>query len=83
MGVQDLGASVGLCLPRSCSDNFIVTTINQALKIVGTSLNILSINSETENYNYPLFWLSYIFVIFTITLLVLTFIATIRNSNSQ
>lgn len=83
MNDNDLGASVGLCLPKSCSDTNIANLLDQTFKMLGTPLSVFSINSHTENYQYPLFWLSYLFIAFIILLAVLTFVATIRGYNEK
>ena len=43
----DIQANIGLCLPRSCPDKLIAGFFDEALKITGTGLNVLWINSDT------------------------------------
>lgn len=80
MGDADLFASVGLCLPRKCSDSIVTGAINSSLKILGTDLNVLWINSDTENYKFSLFWVSYLTIFVIIAVIVLALISTVRGN---
>jgi len=83
MGGIDIQGNIGLCLPRSCPDKTISNFIDSAFKILGTDLRVFWIKSDTEYYEYPLFWVSYLTIFLITSLLVLAFIATIRGYKSK
>jgi hypothetical protein len=83
MGGVDIQGNINLCLPRSCPDTLISGLINSAFKILGADLSVFWIKSDTEHYQYPLFWVSYLTIFIIVTLLILAFIATVRGYKSK
>jgi TctA family transporter len=82
-GGVDAQAFVGLCLPRQCSDGVITKSINSAFKIMGLPLNVFSIDSNTENYDFPMNWLSYLTAFILVAIGVLVFAATVRGCDRK
>lgn len=74
---------MGLCLPQQCSDHLVTASINSALKILGTPLSVLWIDSGAETYNYPLNWLSYLTIAILTLIAAITFVSTVRSSSKD
>ena len=79
IGDTDILAFVGLCLPKTCDDKFIVKNMNAALKLLKTNFSVYSINSETQNYSFAMNWVSYLTILVLSTIMVLIFVATVRG----
>lgn len=71
----------GLCLPRKCSDDLVAYSVNAALKKTTLPLSVLYVNSQTQNYEFPLTWVSYLTAFIFAVLLMLLFVATIRRKD--
>jgi hypothetical protein len=75
---QPTNSFIGLCLPRSCPDHLITKGLDTALATIGIPFTVYDIDSDTENYEFPLNWVSYL-TLFLLTALVLLVVgATLR-----
>ncbi len=83
MNGQDLQVFTGLCLPMQCSDSLIEKSLNSALKIIGIPVNILYIDSNTNDYTFQMTWVSYLTMFILITIGILIFVATVQKYNRK
>lgn len=79
MGGMDLGAAMGACYPRSCSDNEVSMGIDSILGMMNSSCSVYSVDSHISDYQVGLDWLSYITIIILATIVFLTIWASCRR----
>ena len=73
---QDMQASNGLCLPKSCTDEFVASSINSAFQMIKAPISVFYVKSDTENYEFPMNWVSYLTVFILLAIGFLVVLAT-------
>ena len=83
MDGKDSQIYYGSCIPEACSDNLIANSLNSAFKIVRAPFDIYSIDSNAQNYEYPMNWLSYLTALILLIIFILVLTATFGRKKEK
>lgn len=68
----------GHCVSSFCQDSQIISSLNSAFKTINERFSVLELDSHTQDYRFPLGWISLLTIIIMIGTVLLGVIATVR-----
>ena len=73
------GITMGLCMPKECSNSLITKVLSAAFKASGTPISIYRVVEDPQNYPFNYDWTFFLTLFLMILSILLVFVASVRN----
>lgn len=73
------GITMGICLPKQCSNRLVTTVLTEAFKLSGTPIYIYRVVTDPQNYQFPYHWTFYLTLLILLLLAGMVAVASLRK----
>lgn len=73
------GITMGLCLPKQCSNRLVTTVLTEAFKLSGTPIYIYRVVTDPQDYQFPYHWTFYLTLLIILVFAAMVGVASLRK----